>query len=64
MKKRPGPAINPTAFSSAGQFTSPPFSVAIESAELRRRMLEEKLHPADAKTGKAAASPRKKRLVK
>jgi hypothetical protein len=61
MKKRPGPAINPTAFSNAGQFTSPPFSVALESAELRRRLLEEMLHPAGAKTGKAAGQRRNKK---
>lgn len=58
MKKRARPAINPTAFSHAGQFTSPPFSVALESAELRRRMLEEMLNPADGKPGKAPAKRR------
>ena len=64
MKKHPGPVISPTAFSNAGQYTSPPFSVAIESAELRRRLLEEAMHPAGTKTGKAASRQRQKRPVK
>ena len=64
MKKRPSPGLNPTAFSSAGQFTSPPFSVALESAKLRRRLLEKMMHPAGAKAGEAPGQHRKKKPKK
>ncbi len=65
MKKRSVAAISPTAFSSSSQFTSPPFSVAIESAGLRRRMLEEMLRPPGGKPRKPPAKrPSKKRSAK
>lgn len=64
MKKHPRPAINPTAFSSAGQYTSPPFSVALESAELRRHLLEEMLHTAGEKTRKPPGKERPRKLKK
>ena len=55
MKKRPNPALTPTAFSIASQFTGPPFSVTLESAELRRHLLEEMTRPAAKKSPKTPA---------
>ncbi len=60
MKKRSVAAITPTAFANAGQFTSPPFSVALESAELRRRLLEQKMPAAGGKAPKAPAERRRR----
>ena len=59
MKKLPGPAIPPTAFSIASQFTGPPFSVTLESAELRRHLMEEISPPAG--TRKAPGKRREKK---
>ena len=57
MKKRPTPAPgSPTAFSIASQFTGPPFYVTLESAELRRHLLDEIAHPAGQKGGKVPAA--------
>lgn len=55
MKKRPSTVIPPTAFSIASQFTGPPFSVTLESADLRRHLLEEMVQPASGKTAKTRA---------
>ena len=55
MKKRPSTVITPAAFSIARQFTGPPFSVTLESAELRRHLLEEMVQPAGRKVDKARA---------
>jgi len=55
MKKRPNPALTPTAFSIASQFTGPPFSVTLESAELRRQLLEEMAEPVVKKAPRTAA---------
>lgn len=53
MKKRSNPAMPPTAFSITRQFTGPPFSVTLESAELRRHLMEEMSQPAGQKAGRA-----------
>ena len=55
MKKRSSTAITPTAFSITRQFSGPPFSAALESAELRRHLMEKMLQPASRKIGKARA---------
>jgi len=55
MKKRLSPVVTPTAFSIAGQFTGPPFSVMLESAELHRHLMEEIAHPGAEKPGKTKA---------
>ncbi len=55
MKKRPGPALNSPAFSIASQFTGPPFSVMLESAELRRHLMEEIVEPLEPKVAQARA---------
>ena len=62
MKKRPNPASSPSAFSIARQFTGPPFSVTLESADLRRNLMEEILEPGPA--GPAPAKRRSKKAKK
>ncbi len=52
MPKRPTPDLGTTAFSINRQFTGPPFSVMLESAELRRHLLQELAHPLGAKEAK------------
>ena len=63
MKKRSSPAITPTAFSIARQFTGPPFSVTLESAELRRHLMEEMLQPAGLPAGGEAGQARARNLA-
>ena len=50
MPKRPGPIPPTPAFSISRQFTGPPFSVMLESAELHRHLMEELAHPHDGKS--------------
>ncbi len=62
MKKRPNPASSPSAFSIIRQFSGPPFSVTLESADLRRHLMEEILEPGPAgqAPGKRRTKPAKK----
>jgi hypothetical protein len=63
MKKRLLPGLTPSAFSIASQFTGPPFSVTLESAELRRHLMEEMTPAAVRKTSRRpkAKTPAKRR---
>ena len=59
MPKRPRhPVPVATPFSISSQFTGPPFGYSLESAELRRKLLEEIGHSAEPAAGgpKAAGS--------
>jgi hypothetical protein len=56
--------ITPTPFSIARQFTGPPFSVSLESAELRSRLMLELARQGDAGPavpGETNAKPAKPR---